>query len=83
MVAVSYSLNRRALRVPTALDGMQPYFFPGYRHEDHGRVVSLDPAFSAPWARTEQNSTAREWVHDNRPAAEVAPGLELVGWFSE
>jgi hypothetical protein len=25
----------------------------------------------------------REWVHDNRPAAQVAPGLELVGWFSE
>ena len=82
IVALSYDLNPRALRAPTALDGMQPYFFPGYRAEDHGRVASLDPAFSVPWARTEENSGMREWVHDNRPAAEVAPGLELVGWFS-
>ncbi len=84
LVAATYAFDPRDLRVPTVLHALDsPYFFPGYRREDHGRVASLGEDFGSPWRRDSANSTVVEWVHENASLVTVQPELELVGFFDE
>ncbi len=84
LIAATYTFDARGLRVPTVLQALDnPYFFPGYRLDDHGRVASLDDDSRCPWQRDASNSTIVEWVHENASLLTAQPELELVGYFDE
>lgn len=84
LVAATCELDPRALLVPTVLHALEnPYFFPGYQREAHGRVASLDDEYRSPWQRDDASSTVTEWIHENVSLAKAVPDLELVGFFDD
>lgn len=82
LVAVEYALEAQQLYKPTVVEaGTNAYYFPGYRHEPHGRTASFDQHNQAPWRRAESDLGLIEYIHTNMTLDTVQPRLRYLGSF--